>query len=226
MNGRPMKLSLHANATTTPRVRAYIQSSGKPVASLARELNVSETTVRRWKSRKDVADRPTVPPQPRSTLTPEQESLVVELRRAFGLTLDELLEIARSQINAEASRSGLHRCLNRHGVARLRDLKPLVFEHMSRLWHEDSSGNRLIVRVELINPHDDAEVAQPPFLMAAQLGDTGPVRVRVEQDPSSPDGFERCLRALANEVAAGQVVTEIQMGPTLAALRSRAHPRS
>ena len=38
-----MELSLHANATTTPRVRAYIQRSRKPVADLAIEL-VSETT--------------------------------------------------------------------------------------------------------------------------------------------------------------------------------------
>jgi transposase-like protein len=221
-----MKLSLHANATTTPRVRAYIQSSEKSVASLARELNVSETTIRRWKSRKDVADRPAIPPQPRGTLTPEQESLVVELRRVFGLTLDELLEIARSQINAGASRSGLHRCLNRHGLARLRDLNPLVFEHMSRLWNEDSSGNRLIVKVELMNRHDDAGASQPPCLLAARLGDTGPVRVRVEEDLPSPDRLEHYLQALADEVAAGQVVTEIQMGPTLAARCNCARPGS
>ena len=32
-----MELNLHANATTTPRVRAYIQCSQRPVAELAAE---------------------------------------------------------------------------------------------------------------------------------------------------------------------------------------------
>src|SRR5262249_62209195 len=52
-----MELSLHANATTTPKVRAYIQRSRKPVADLAAELGVSEPTVRRWRGRTAVADR-------------------------------------------------------------------------------------------------------------------------------------------------------------------------
>lgn len=44
-----MKVTLHTNATTTPRVRAYIQDSKASVANLFQELGVSETTVRRWK---------------------------------------------------------------------------------------------------------------------------------------------------------------------------------
>ena len=53
-----MELNLHANATTTPKVRAYIQRSKKPVAELANELGVSETTIYRWRGRTTVA-RPT-----------------------------------------------------------------------------------------------------------------------------------------------------------------------
>ena len=52
-----MELALHANATTTPRVRSYIQRSKKPVAVLASELGVSETTIRRWRGRTTVSDR-------------------------------------------------------------------------------------------------------------------------------------------------------------------------
>ena len=37
-----MELNLHANATTTPKVRAYIQRSRRPVAELTAELGVSE----------------------------------------------------------------------------------------------------------------------------------------------------------------------------------------
>ena len=47
---------LHANATTTPKVRAYIQRSKSSVAELASELGVSETTVRRWRARTTVSD--------------------------------------------------------------------------------------------------------------------------------------------------------------------------
>jgi transposase-like protein len=52
---------LHANATTTPRTRRYIQQSGLPVRTLARELGISEVTVRRWRSRQGVADRSHTP---------------------------------------------------------------------------------------------------------------------------------------------------------------------
>jgi hypothetical protein len=36
-----MELNLHANATTTPKVRAYIQRSKASTAELASELGVS-----------------------------------------------------------------------------------------------------------------------------------------------------------------------------------------
>ncbi|WP_425285189.1 phage terminase small subunit-related protein, partial [Devosia insulae] len=52
-----MDLKLHANATTTPKTRAYIQASTASVADLAVELGVNESTVRRWKGRTSVADR-------------------------------------------------------------------------------------------------------------------------------------------------------------------------
>ena len=49
-----MDLTLHANATTTPRTRSYIQRSKRAVAELAVELGVSETTIRRWRGRTTV----------------------------------------------------------------------------------------------------------------------------------------------------------------------------
>lgn len=52
-----MEIKRHANATTTPKVRAYIQASTETTAALARELGVSETTVRRWRGRKSAQDR-------------------------------------------------------------------------------------------------------------------------------------------------------------------------
>jgi hypothetical protein len=42
-----MDLKLHANATTTPRIRAYIQKSTASTSALARELGVHSRTVAR-----------------------------------------------------------------------------------------------------------------------------------------------------------------------------------
>ncbi len=52
-----MELNLHANATTTPKVRAFSQRSKSPVAELAAQLGVSETAIRRWRGRTTVGDR-------------------------------------------------------------------------------------------------------------------------------------------------------------------------
>ena len=56
-----MDLKLHANATTTPRVRAYIRKSQATNAALARELGIHSRTVARWKARQEVTDRSTRP---------------------------------------------------------------------------------------------------------------------------------------------------------------------
>ena len=49
---------------------------------------------------------------------------MVELRRMVLLPLDDLLAITREFINAAVSRSGLDRCLRRHGVSDLKSLLP------------------------------------------------------------------------------------------------------
>src|SRR5712671_4842240 len=56
-----MDLALHANATTTPKTRSYIQRSKKPVAELVAELGVSETTISL--ARPDHGRRPLAPAQ-------------------------------------------------------------------------------------------------------------------------------------------------------------------
>ncbi len=54
-----MDLKLHANATTTPRTRAYIQKSQATNTALAHELGIHSRTVARWKARHEVTDRST-----------------------------------------------------------------------------------------------------------------------------------------------------------------------
>ena len=119
-----MQVKLHANATTTPKVRKYIQDSDKSAAVLARELGISESTVRTWKKRDSTQDRSHTAHNLQTTLTPVQELLVVEIRKLLLLSLDDLLVITREFINKAASRSALDRCLRRHGVGRLKDLMP------------------------------------------------------------------------------------------------------
>ena len=109
-----MELSLHANAATTPKTRAYIQRSKRSVAELAAELGVSETTIRRWRGRSTVADRPHTPKTLQTSLSAIEERLACELRTSLQLPLDDIVEVMRRCINAELSRSAIHRCLQRH----------------------------------------------------------------------------------------------------------------
>ncbi|MEO8810024.1 MAG: IS481 family transposase, partial [Rhodanobacter sp.] len=121
-----MKINLHANATTTPKSRAYIQQSTRSDRGLARELGVTVDTVRRWRKRSDVLDRSHTPQRLQSVLTPAQEAVVVQVRATLLLSLDDLLVVVREFINPAVSRSGLDRCLRRHKVANLRDLIPKI----------------------------------------------------------------------------------------------------
>ena len=113
-----MELSLHANATTTPKTRAYIQRSKKPVAELAAELGVSETTIYRWRARTSVADRSHTPKTLATSLSPMEEALVCELRTQLQLPLDDVVEVMRRCVNRKLSRSAIHRCLVRHSLNR------------------------------------------------------------------------------------------------------------
>jgi len=122
--GPTLNIRLHANATTTPKTRAYIQSSSKSAPELARELGISVSTVRHWRSRDDVHDRSHTRKNLLSTLNPAQEAIVIELRRTLLLPLDDLLAVVREFIHPQLSRAALDRCLRRNGVSRLADLTP------------------------------------------------------------------------------------------------------
>ncbi|TMJ35180.1 MAG: helix-turn-helix domain-containing protein [Alphaproteobacteria bacterium] len=75
-----MNLKLHANATTTPKTRAYIQASTVSVAEMAAELGVHETTIRRWRQRTDTADRSTQPHRLHTSLAASKEGRRLRLR--------------------------------------------------------------------------------------------------------------------------------------------------
>ena len=112
-----MHLKLHANATTTPKTRAYIQASDRSVAELKAELGLSERTVRRWKGRGDQADRSSKPHRLATDFTYDEEEIAVGLRTQLALSLDDILEVMQRCIRPSISRSALHRCLQRRGVS-------------------------------------------------------------------------------------------------------------
>ena len=119
-----MIVTLHKNARTTPAIREELRNSTASERELARQYHLHRATVRKWKHREDGADHSHRPNKLYTTLTPAQEAVAVSLRRTLLLPLDDLLVVIREFLNPDVSRSGLDRCLRRHGVSNLNALKP------------------------------------------------------------------------------------------------------
>ena len=117
---------VHPLARTTPRTRTEIRDSSGSLASLAERYNITVATARKWKHREDAQDRSHRPHKLSTTLSSAQEVLAVELRRTLLLPLDDLLAVVREFINPDVSRSGLDRCLRRHGASDLKALQPRI----------------------------------------------------------------------------------------------------
>jgi hypothetical protein len=143
-----MDLKLHANATTTPRTRAYIQQSSASLGALARELGIHSRTVARWKARTELLDRSTRPHRLATTMTDWEEALIVELRRSLALPLDDITEAMRRCVNPALSRSAIHRCLQRHGIsARLAPAKA-----PAAAFHTDAPAGFIHIDVKYLPP--------------------------------------------------------------------------
>jgi len=113
----------HGSATTTHAIRAAIQRSQASIAELSRALGINPGTVAKWRKRQTVEDRKTGPRKPRSTvLSEEEEAMLVAFRRHILLPLDDCLYALQPTI-PHFTRSSLHRCLQRHGISRLPDVK-------------------------------------------------------------------------------------------------------
>src|SRR5512137_660532 len=119
-----MNIRLHNQARTTPAVRREIQASTLSDRQLARKHGLTRATVRKWRRRNAVEDASHRPHTLHTTLSSAQEAIVVYLRQQLLLPLDDLLVVTREFLNPDVSRSGLDRCLRRHGVANLKALQP------------------------------------------------------------------------------------------------------
>jgi transposase InsO family protein len=135
-----MLIHLHKQATTTPKVRSAIQASDEPAWVLAEKFGTTEQTVYKWRHRDTVHDLSHTPHRLQTTLTPAQEAIAVALRTSLLLSLDDLLAVVREFLNPDASRSGLDRCLRRHGVGNLRDLEARVPKPKHKLFKAYEPG--------------------------------------------------------------------------------------
>ena len=115
-----MPVTLHPLARTTPRTRAELRAEEPTLshAALARRYGVTPPTVRKWRERDSTADRSHRPDTLHCTLTPAQEAVAMTIRQMLWLPLDDLLVVVREFLNAKTSRSGLARCMKRHGLNR------------------------------------------------------------------------------------------------------------
>jgi hypothetical protein len=118
-----MLINLHKLAATTPKVRAAIQASDAPARVLAERYGTTEQTIYKWRRRNSVHDRSNTPHRLQTKLTPEQEAVAVTLRKTLMLPIDDLLVTVREYLTPDVSRSGLDRCLRRHGVGNLREMQ-------------------------------------------------------------------------------------------------------
>src|SRR5208282_5914823 len=84
---------------------------------------VNPKTIFKWRKRSSVADLPTGPREPKSSvLSVEEEAIIVAFRRHTLLPLDDCLYSLQATI-PHLTRSSLHRCLQRHGISRLPDVE-------------------------------------------------------------------------------------------------------
>lgn len=114
---------LHGSATTTEAIRRAIQHSQASLRALAKRYGINQKTVAKWKKRTSVADVPTGPKNPTSTvLSVEEEAVIVTFRKHTLLPLDDCLYALQPTIPT-LTRSSLHRCLQRHGISRLPEVE-------------------------------------------------------------------------------------------------------
>ena len=90
---------LHGSARTTEAVRRAIQHRQESLRALSKRYGINQKTVAKWKKRTAVQDLPTSPKDARSTtLTIEEEAIIVAFRRHSLLPLDDCLYALQATI--------------------------------------------------------------------------------------------------------------------------------
>ena len=220
----------HANATTTPEMRAFIHESDLPTAVLARLLKISESTVRKWRQRESMSDASHVPKQLNTTLSEAQEYVVVELRTRLLLSLDELLAVCKQFINPHVSRAGLQRCLKRHGVSRLADMEdsgelvdadsplssPVQVTLEDTLDHQvlrsDISPQAMRDVLNRTNNLSEEEVVQVKVTQLPDFSTEEPINGSEKEHEKSQEQLNKRRLLVANDPTSGWVYVDIYDG--------------
>jgi hypothetical protein len=114
---------LHGCARTAAAVRRALQHSQKSLNALAEQYGINPKNVAKWKKRGFANDAPMGTKEVRSTvLIEEEEAAIVAFRKYTLLPMDDCLYALQPSIS-HLTRSSLHRCLQRHGISRLPELK-------------------------------------------------------------------------------------------------------
>lgn len=89
-----MLISLHKQATTTPKIRAAIQASTEPAWKVAERYGISEQTVWKWQNRDSVQDRSHRP----------QRLLLEIARRPINGTHDKIIGLCATRLTLRTIR--------------------------------------------------------------------------------------------------------------------------
>ena len=171
---------LHRCATTTEAVRRAIQHSQESLRTLSKRFGINQKTVAKWKKRSSLADLPTGPKNPHSSvLSLEEEAIIVAFRKHTLLPLDDCLYALQPTI-PRLSRSSLHRCLQRHEISRLPEVAgdkptkkkfksyPIGFFHIDIAEVQTAEGKlRLFVAIDRTSKFAYAELHQDAGKMVA-----------------------------------------------------------
>src|ERR1044071_4919575 len=112
--------AIHANARTTPAVRAEIARSTEPSGVLAERYGVSTETIRKWRKRgaDECQDRSSRPHKLPWKASDEERAIVCALRRATGFPLDDLTFVV-THFLPHLNRDAVYRILKAEGLAPL-----------------------------------------------------------------------------------------------------------
>ncbi len=192
-----MLLTSHPLARTTPRTRAELRAEdpSSSDATLARRYGVTAPTVRKWRGRESTADRSHRPDTLHCTLTPAQEAVAVAIRSTLWLPLDDLLVVVREFLNPAVSRSGLARCLKRHGVNRrpVEDKDaPIVLKTF-----KDYAPGFVHVDIKYLPQMADETARRYLFVAIDRATRWVYVRIYADQSETSSTDFVRRLHAAA-----------------------------
>jgi transposase-like protein len=115
----------------TEAVRRAIRHSQASLRALARRHGLNPKTIAKWRKRSSVADLPTGPREAHpSTLSTEQEAIIVACRRHTLLPLDDCLYALRATL-PHLARSALRRCLQWHDSPACQRSKPTSLRRRS-----------------------------------------------------------------------------------------------